>query len=154
MSENKKYISKSEFHASKTFLKVNRHIDTCLSLLEKLISYNKACRTETEQELQIEDYIVDYRTLQFGYYENTLRSIYYSCYTLKNIYEVSSAMNHKKIENTIFNTLDEKYRIRDMEKNWVIITDGNTFEGTMYDLFFGCMYLDLETEDIVVVEPY
>lgn len=50
--------------------------------------------------------------------------------------------------------LDEKYRIRDIKDNWVIITDGNVFEGIHYSPVFGCTYFDLETEEIVVLEPY
>ncbi|MBI3134547.1 MAG: hypothetical protein HYZ14_07690 [Bacteroidetes bacterium] len=62
-------------------------------------------------------------------------------------------IQNNKIIQTDF-TLDEKYRIRDMKDNWVIITNGNTSDGINYDPVFGCTYFDLETEKIVVMEPY
>lgn len=58
-----------------------------------------------------------------------------------------------KIIQTDF-ALNEKYRIRDIKDNWVVITDGNTFDGINYDPIFGCTYFDLETEEIVVIKPY
>ncbi len=51
-------------------------------------------------------------------------------------------------------TLDQKYRIRSIKDNKVIITDGNVINGITYDSIFGCTYLDLETEKIEVLEPF
>lgn len=110
MANEKKYISKTEFHNGKQFAKFNKHIDTCLTLLERLISYNSECRIKTTEKLQVEKYIIDYRIDQFGYYENTLKSIYYSCYSLKHVYDISTFMNFKKIDNTIGETLENQRR--------------------------------------------
>jgi hypothetical protein len=108
MNRPKKFISKADFHSGKQFAKINKHIDTCLTLLEKLILFNNECRIETAEKLQVESYIIDYRVDQFGIYENTLKSIYYSCYSLKYVYGISAHMNLRKIENTIGNTLDNQ----------------------------------------------
>lgn len=108
MSNEKKYISKIDFHNSDEFTKINRHIHTCLTLLEKLISLNNEYRVKTREKLNISNDIIDYRVDQFNYYENTLISIYYSCYSLKNIYEVSTFMNSRKIDNTIGHTLNNQ----------------------------------------------
>ena len=108
MEIDKKYISKDNFHKSSHFLKINKHIDTCLQLIERLIYQNKQCRTEVENALQIENHIIDYRVDQFGYYDNTLKSVYYSCYSLKSIYEISTYMNHREIDNTIGDTLNNQ----------------------------------------------
>lgn len=50
--------------------------------------------------------------------------------------------------------LDEKWRIRDIKDNKVVITDGNTMDGMYYDEVGGCTYFDLETEEIVVLEGW
>jgi hypothetical protein len=108
MRNEKRYISETDFHNGKQFAKINQHIDTCLTLLEKLISYNTECRIKTLEKLQVENYIIDYRIDQFGYYENTLKSIYYSCYSLKHIYDISTFMNFRKIDNTIGDRLNNQ----------------------------------------------
>ena len=108
MKSLNKYISKADFYSDKKIAKINQHIDTCLILLEKLIRFNNECRIETAEKLKVESYIVDYRVDQFGYYENTLKSIYYSCYSLKSIYDISAYMNKKNIENAFDITLDNQ----------------------------------------------
>jgi len=108
MGNEKKYISKTDFHNGRQFAKINKHIDTCLFLLEKLISYNTQCRLEVTERFKIENYIIDYRTEQFGYYDNTLKSIYYSCYSLKHVFDISTYMNLNGIENTIGETLENQ----------------------------------------------
>jgi len=108
LKENKTYISKSDFHEGRQYAKINQHIDTCLKLIENLILLNTQYRIEVENKLQVDNYIIDYRVDQFGYYHNTLKSIYYSCYSLKNIYEVSTYMNFRKIDNTIGDTLNNQ----------------------------------------------
>ncbi|NVO04213.1 MAG: hypothetical protein HXX09_16085 [Bacteroidetes bacterium] len=110
MTDASKYVSKSDFHHGKQFVKINKHIDTCLTLLERLILYNNECRNIVAEKLNIPDHIKDYRLDQFGYYENTLRSVYYSCFSLKYIYDISTFMNFKRIENTIGETLDNQIR--------------------------------------------
>jgi len=108
LEKNNIYISKSDFHEGKQFAKINQHIDTCLKLIENLILLNNQCRIEVVEKLKVDNHIIDYRIDQFGYYDNTLKSIYYSCYSLKSIYEVSTYMNFKKIDNTIGNTLNNQ----------------------------------------------
>ena len=108
MTQNKTYISSFDFHNQKQFAKINKHIDICLTLIEKLIKFNTECRDEVTEKLQIENYIIDYRIDQFGYYDNTLKSIYYSCHSLKFIYDTSTFMNFKGIENTIGDTLENQ----------------------------------------------
>ncbi len=110
MSNRIKYITKKGFLNGKEFAKINRHIDTCLSLLERLISFNHDCRKQVADELIIDEYIIDYRSDQFLYYENALKSIYYSCYSLKYVYDISTFMNFKAIENTIDDILEIQRR--------------------------------------------
>lgn len=50
--------------------------------------------------------------------------------------------------------LDEKYYITGLDGNYVILSDGTGFGGNMIDPVFGSTYLDLETEKVVVTEPY
>lgn len=102
------YISKTYFQNSSYYTKINKHIDTCLCLLERLISYNSKCKDEVAQKLNVENYIVDYRIDQFNLYENILRSIYYSCYSLKNIFDISTFMRYRGLENTFGDTLNNQ----------------------------------------------
>ena len=108
MTQNKTYISSSDFHTGKQFTKINKHIDICLTLIGRLFKFNEKCRNEVIENLQIKNYIIDYRADQFNYYDNTLKSIYYSCFSLKYVYDISTFMNFKKIDNTIGFTLDNQ----------------------------------------------
>lgn len=108
MNNKIKYISKNSFHSGKQFSKINRHIETCLRLLERLIAFNNKCKTETSKKLKIEDYVIDYRTEQFTHYEKLLHNIYYSCFSLKHIYDISTFMNFRKIDNDIMGTLNNQ----------------------------------------------
>lgn len=108
MTNKKTFISKTDFHNGHQFAKINKHIDTCLTLVERLIKLNAKCRAEVADNLKIENYIIDYRADQFGYYDNTLKSIYYSCHSLKYVYDTSTFMNFREIDNTIGDTLDNQ----------------------------------------------
>ena len=110
MENSKKYVRKEDFHKSAIFLKINRDINTCLKLIEKLISVNKTIWKEVTEELKIPNHIIDYRIEQFGYYENTLKGIFYSCYSLKYFFEISTRMNFGSIHNTLGQTLDNQRR--------------------------------------------
>jgi hypothetical protein len=48
MKRNVTYIRKEEFHKSKDFLKINRHIDTSLHLIQRLIEFNRKCLKEVD----------------------------------------------------------------------------------------------------------
>jgi hypothetical protein len=50
--------------------------------------------------------------------------------------------------------IDEKYFITGIDDDCVLLSDGSTFGVSMIDRIFGCTYLDLETENIVVIPPY
>lgn len=108
MSAQIKYISREEFRKSKQFIKIDKDISTCLKLINKLIKYNEECRNEVASKLEIANYIEDYRSDQFGYYENTLKSIYFSCLSLKNIYDINAQMNFVGIGGTIGDTLENQ----------------------------------------------
>lgn len=108
MSLKNTYISKIDFHNGEQFVKINEHIDTCLTLLEKLIKFNLDCKFEVNNIFNIENIIIDYRIEQFDFYNENLKSIYYSCYSLKHIYDTSTFMNLKGIENTIGETIENQ----------------------------------------------
>lgn len=110
MSHEEKNISRQDFHTGKSFVKINRHIDTCLSLIERLIIYNHECRSSVSGKLRITSYPIDYRSDQFAYYENSLKSIYYSCYSLKYVYDISVLMNMQNVGSTIGLTLENQRR--------------------------------------------
>lgn len=110
MSDNKKYISRQDFHNGKEFASISGDIDFCLTLIKRLISFNSECRAIVVAKLKDETHLIDYRFCQFGYYENILKGIYYECYSLKHIYEISTFMNYKEIENTIGDTLENQRR--------------------------------------------
>lgn len=108
MPQNKTYISSSDFHKGKQFAKINKHVDICLTLIERLIKFNDQYRADVANNLKIENYIIDYRVDQFGYYDNTLKSVYYSCLSLKNVYDISTFTNFRGIENTIGDTFENQ----------------------------------------------
>src|SRR5436853_281325 len=110
MTTERKYISKTDFYKEPEFIKINKHIDTCLILLERLIYYNNDCRKTVATQLDIDSHIIDYRCDQFRYYENILKGIYYSCYSLKFVYDTSTFMNFKGIENRIGETIENQRR--------------------------------------------
>lgn len=62
-------------------------------------------------------------------------------------------IDNKKITPIDF-TLDEKYKIRNISDNKVIITNGNTTTGINFDPIFGCTYYDLEKEKIIELPPF
>lgn len=108
MNHEKKYISHTDFHNGDQFIKINKQIDSCLTLIKKLILFNDKCKTEVANIKNVDSYIIDYRINQFGYYDNTLKSIYYSCYSLKYVFDISTYMNLNDIGNTIGETLENQ----------------------------------------------
>lgn len=108
MTITPKFISRKDFHDGEHFKKLNKHIDICLELIRHLLAYNAKCKSEVASKLQIDSYIIDYRADQFGYYENVLKGIYFSCHSLKYSYDISTSMNHSSIENGIIETLDNQ----------------------------------------------
>lgn len=108
MENSLKYIRKEDFLKSDAFLKINRDIDICLILIERLLSLNRVIWKEVSDSLKIPHHIIDYRLEQFGYFENTLQSIFYNCYSLKTFYEVSTYMNFKGIKNTLGHTFNNQ----------------------------------------------
>lgn len=110
MERTKNYIRRDDFHNGKLFTKVNKDIDTCLALISRLISQNDECLKMVVDKLKVPDYIIDYRIAQFDFYRNALISVYYSCYSLKHVYDISTYMNFKGIDNTIMETLDNQRR--------------------------------------------
>ena len=58
-----------------------------------------------------------------------------------------SAENDKLIKQTF--TLDEKYKIRDLIDNSILLSENDDFPGSYHDPVFGCIYFDLATEKIV-----
>lgn len=101
MKKNVTYIRKEDFHKSKDFLKINRHIDTSLRLIQRLIDFNRQCLKEVDSALQVDKYIIDFRVDQFNHYHETLSALYYNCYSLKYVYDISSMMNFRKLDTTI-----------------------------------------------------
>ncbi|MBK8611851.1 MAG: hypothetical protein IPL84_18455 [Chitinophagaceae bacterium] len=101
MKRNVKYIRKEEFHKSDDFLKINRHIDTSLHLIQRLMDFNRQCLKEVDSALQVNKYIIDFRVDQFTHYHETLSALYYNCYSLKYVYDISAMMNFKKFDTTI-----------------------------------------------------
>ncbi|NBG67358.1 hypothetical protein [Acidiluteibacter ferrifornacis] len=110
MEDSNIYIRKEDFHESRKFIKINRDIDVCLVLIEKLLSFNRVIWKDVTNALKIPSHIIDYRVEQFGYFENTLQSIFYNCYSLKNFYDVSTYMNYKGINNTLGHTFNNQRR--------------------------------------------
>lgn len=121
MDQLNKFFTPEEFHKSEPFQKLNKHIDTCASLLKKIISFNKKCQEEAQSLLQIDKHIIDYRTNQFNFYHNTLDSVLYSCLSLKYVFEINNlksdlfdSLNHT-IENQrsyiTFNAIVKFYSI-------------------------------------------
>lgn len=96
-----KYIRRVDFHASAEFKKINNKIDTCLRLIERLVKLNKECEEEVIQKLKVENYIIDYRIEQFRFFHQILAGIYYGCYSLKHVYDISTMMNFRKVDTTI-----------------------------------------------------
>lgn len=105
MKKENKYITRNDFHNGKEFLKINRHIDVTLRLIERLLTINSNCHVLIKKTLQVEDYIIDYRIEQFGYYENILKCIYFECFSLKYVYDISTHMDFNGVANTIGITL-------------------------------------------------
>ncbi len=101
MTKPIKYISKQDFHKGKYYLKLDRHINTCLSLLFRLLEFNSECENEVKAKLDIEEHLIDFRLEQFGYYHQTLLSMIYDCYSLINVYDVNSYMRASGIEVTL-----------------------------------------------------
>ncbi|PBQ31669.1 hypothetical protein CNR22_07770 [Sphingobacteriaceae bacterium] len=58
-----------------------------------------------------------------------------------------SVENDKLIKQTF--TLDEKYKIRELIDNSILLSENSDFPGVFNDPVFGCIYLDLETGKIV-----
>jgi len=108
MKTSVKYISKDQFYKDDHFIKINHDIDICLELIIRLVKYNRTIWRQVSDKLNVPTAIVDYRVDQFGYFDNTLMSIYYSCYSLKNIFETSTFMNFKGISNTLGRTFNNQ----------------------------------------------
>jgi hypothetical protein len=108
MKKSVTYIRKDDFHKSKEFLKINRHIDTSLQLIKKLIDFNRQSLNEVDATLQIDKYIIDFRIEQFNHYHETLSALYYNCYSLKHVYEISTMMNFNKLDTTIGKALNSQ----------------------------------------------
>jgi len=104
------YVRKTDFHESKEFLKINRHIDTSLRLIERLVKYNDECLKEVQEQLQVENYIIDYRIDQFKHFKETLSAIFYSCFSLKYVYDISASMRLFQLDTTIGLTLRSQTR--------------------------------------------
>jgi len=56
-------------------------------------------------------------------------------------------IDHKIVDQEF--KLDEKYHVRDLEENKVVISEGYGFEGGHLHPIYGGIYFDLETEKIV-----
>lgn len=72
--------------------------------------FNTQCKSEVKEIHKVEEFIVDYRINQFDYYNNNLKSIYYSCYSLKNVIEVNNFMQLKGIKEDAFETIERQRR--------------------------------------------
>lgn len=57
------------------------------------------------------------------------------------------AVKDQKLVQSEF-ALDEKYHIRDLHENAVILSEGSSYSGGYWDPIFGNLYLDLETGKI------
>ncbi|MGN6194985.1 MAG: hypothetical protein ACTHOB_08600 [Ginsengibacter sp.] len=110
MGKKPTYIRKVDFHSGKDFLKIDRHINTSLRLIERLAKYNDECLKEVQQQLQVEDYIIDYRIEQFKHIKETLSGIFYSCFSLKYVYEISASMRLFSLDSTIGGALNTQMR--------------------------------------------
>ncbi|MDE3182380.1 MAG: hypothetical protein KGM16_03080 [Bacteroidota bacterium] len=110
MKKQTTYIRKVDFHASKDFLKIDRHINTSLRLIERLAKLNDECLKEVQEQLQVENYIIDYRIEQFKHIKETLSGICYSCYSLKYVYEISASMRLFRLDSTIGAALNNQMR--------------------------------------------
>lgn len=108
MKRNVKYIKEEEFYKSKGWIKINKDIDTSLHLIQKLVDYNRQCLKEVNTALQVDNYIIDFRVDQFTHFHETLSALYYSCYSLKYVFSISSIMNIKKLDTTINKTLNSQ----------------------------------------------
>lgn len=100
MNTSTSYISRVDFN-ERHFKKINRKIEVCLKLIERLVKFNKECEEEVIAKLNVENYIIDYRVEQFQYYHQTLAGIYYGCYSPKHVYDISTMMNFNKVKTTI-----------------------------------------------------
>lgn len=127
MERKTTYIRKADFHESKEFLKIDRHINTSLRLIELLVKYNDECLKEVQEQLQVENYIIDYRIDQFKHFKETLSAIFYNCFSLKYVYEISASMRLFQLDTTIGLAL--KSQIRSITFNCIIQMVG-TFEFT------------------------
>jgi hypothetical protein len=127
MEKKKNYVRKVDFHASKEFQKIDKHINTSLDLIKRLAKYNDVCLKEVQAQLQVEDYIIDYRVDQFKHFKETLSGIFYSCFSLKYVYEISAIMRLYHLETTIGLALNSQ--IRTITFNCIVQLVG-TFEFT------------------------
>ncbi len=105
MQKNKLYISKVDFESSKEYQKLLDHIETCLKLIKKLIQFNERCKIEVTETLKVPGYIIDFRIVQFEFYRDILMSVYHECWSLKSIYDISTRMNERELENSIYESL-------------------------------------------------
>lgn len=110
MEKKTTYVRKVDFHQSKEFLKINRHIDTSLRLIERLVKFNKECFKEAQEQLQVDSYIIDYRIDQFKHFQETLSAVFYNCFSLKYVYEISATMRLFQLHTTIGLALNSQTR--------------------------------------------
>ncbi len=127
MERKKIYIRKVDFHKSKEFIKINGHINTCLRLIERLVKYNDECLRETKEQLQVDEYIIDYRIDQFKHFKETLSAVFYNCFSLKYVYEISTSMRFFQLDTTIGLAL--RTQMRTITLNFIVQIVG-TFEFT------------------------
>jgi len=110
MEANKNYISRTDYNMLPEVIKNNKHIDFCLKLIKKLIDYNSECKAIVGNKHDVPNYIIDYRIVQFDLYENILKCIYYNCFSLKYVYDISTYMGFKEIKNTTIGNILEQQR--------------------------------------------
>ena len=127
MERKETYISKVDFDKSTEFIKIDQHINTCLKLIERLVKYNDECLRETKEQLQVDKYIIDYRIEQFKHFKNTLSAVFYNCFSLKYVYEISASMRLFQLDTTIGLAL--RSQIRTITLNFIVQIVG-TFEFT------------------------
>ena len=110
MEKKKKYVRKVDFHKSKEFLKIDSHINTCLRLIERLVKCNEECLKEVQEQLQVNSYIIDYRIDQFKHFKEILSTVFYNCFSLKYVYEISTTMRLFQLDTTIGLALNSQTR--------------------------------------------
>ena len=72
-----------------------------MRLIERLVKYNEECLKEVQEQLQVNSYIIDYRIDQFKHFKETLSTVFYNCFSLKYVYEISATMRLFQLDTKI-----------------------------------------------------